>query len=120
VGTADNVDGGGVMEQVTQILIAVFASTGFWAAVTALIQARRDRKTANAEKVRTLEAGVRGLLHEKLIERCQYYINRGSITEGEFRDLEEYIYNPYKGLNGNGTGDAFMERCQELLFEKGE
>lgn len=108
------------MDHITQILIAAFASTGFWAVVNSILQARRDRKTAYSDKIRIIEAGVRGLLHEKLIERCEYFISQGKITEGEYRDLEEYIYKPYKGLNGNGTGDAYMERCQELLFTRGE
>lgn len=104
------------MEHIIQILAVVFASTGFWAFISQILQNRRDKKTAYTDKIRVIEAGVRGLLHEKLIERCEYFIQKGTITEGEFRDLKEYIYDPYKGLNGNGTGDAYMERCQELLF----
>lgn len=104
------------MEHLVQIIAVIFASTGFWAVVNTIIQGRRDKKTAYSQKIQVIEAGVRGLLHEKLIERCEHFIQKGSITEGEFRDLKEYIYDPYKGLNGNGTGDAYIERCQELLF----
>jgi len=105
---------------IVQILIAVFASTGFWAVVNTILQGRRDRKTQYSEKILTLESGVRGLLHEKLIERCEYFLSRGSITEGELRDLDEYIYEPYKGLNGNGTGDAYIQKVRDLLFMRGE
>ena len=105
------------MDHVTQILIAIFASTGFWAAINSIVQGRRERRSESAEKIKTLEAGVRGLLHEKLIERCEYYIQKDCITEGEFRDLEEYIYTPYHLLHGNGTGDAYLERVKELLFK---
>ena len=104
------------MEHIAQIIAVIFASTGFWAVVNTVIQSKRDRKTEYSEKIRYIEAGVRGLLHEKLIERCEYFIQKGTITEGEYRDLEDYIYNPYKGLDGNGTGDMYMSRCQELLF----
>ena len=108
-----------MMDNITQIVIAVFASSGFWAVVNAYLQMKRDKKTASAKKVQALESGVLGLLHETLITKCEYYIQRGSITESEFRDLDEYIYQPYRGLNGNGTGEEYMRRVRELLFQGG-
>ena len=104
------------MDHLTQIIIAVFASSGFWALLNALITSHRDKKTATREKVNVLENGVRGLLHEKLIEKCDYYIQKGEITEAEYRDLDEYIHQPYKALGGNGTGEEYMLRVRELLF----
>lgn len=109
-----------MMEHLVQIIAVIFASTGFWAVVNTVIQGRRDKKTAFSEKIKVIEAGVRGLLHEKLIERSEFFLSRGEMTESEYRDLEEYIYLPYKGLNGNGTGDEYMKRCRELLFQKGD
>lgn len=105
------------MEHITQIVLAVFASTGFWTLLNTILANRRERKTASTEKIATLERGLRGLLHEKLIERCEFFINKGTITESEYRDLDEYIYSPYRDLDGNGTGEEYMRRVQELLFE---
>lgn len=105
-------------EHIVQIVIAVFASSGFWALLNAVITNYQSRKNGESEKVRVLENGVRGLLHEKLIERCQYYLDRGTITEPEYNDLREYIWQPYKGLNGNGTGDEYMRRVRDLLFKE--
>ena len=104
------------MNSITQIILAIFASSGFWALLNGILQSRRDKKTASIQKIQILESGVRGLLHDKLIEKCDYYIQKGGITEGEYRDLDEYIYQPYKALGGNGTGEEYLIRVRELLF----
>lgn len=104
------------MDHLTQIILAVFASSGFWALLNGIITSIQNKRRGESEKVRILESGVRGLLHEKLIERCKYYINEGTITEPEYNDLREYIYEPYKALDGNGTGEEYMRRVRELLF----
>ena len=101
------------MENITQIVVAVFASTGFWAFVTAVWQERQKKKSAE-------RAALLGLLHERLVEQCEAYLDRGYLSEGEYRDLEEYIYNPYKNLGGNGTGEAYMGKVQALICEKKE
>lgn len=105
------------MDHLTQIIIAVFASSGFWALLNAVITNIQNKKRGESEKIKVLESGVRGLLHEKLIERCKFYLSEGTITEPEYNDLKEYIFTPYKGLNGNGTGDEYMRRVKELLFK---
>ena len=99
------------MEHITEIIVAIFASTGFWAFIQALVLKRMDRRSAE-------RAALLGLLHEKLVDQCETYLNKGYISEGQYRDLDEYIYQPYKNLGGNGTGQAYMERVQELIFNR--
>ena len=101
------------MEHITQIVLAVFASTGFWACTQAIILKRMDRRSAE-------RAALLGLLHNELVDKAEMYLNRGYITESEYRDLSEYVFLPYKGLGGNGTGEAYMERVQELIFRQRE
>ena len=72
------------MDHLTQIILAVFASTGFWALVQAIVIKLMDRRSAE-------RAALLGLLHERLVEQCESYLDRGYATEGEIRDLEEYI-----------------------------
>ena len=84
------------MEHLTQIIVAIFASTGFWAFCQFLIQRYFDRKSA-------IKAALLGLLHERLVESCEAFLKRGYLSEGEYRDLNEYIYTPYKNLGGNGN-----------------
>ena len=101
------------MEHITQIVLAIFASTGFWAFVQALVLKRMDRRSAE-------RAALLGLLHERLVDQCEVYLDKGYIAEGQYRDLDEYIYKPYRALGGNGTGQAYMERVRELIFNRKE
>ena len=97
------------MDHLTQIILAVFASTGFWALVQAIVIKLMDRRSAE-------RAALLGLLHERLVEQCESYLDRGYATEGEIRDLEEYIYTPYRNLGGNGTGEQMFDKTRELIF----
>ena len=101
------------MEHLTEIVLAIFASTGFWACVQAVILKHMDRRSAE-------RAALLGLLHEKLVAQCEVYLDKGYISEGQYRDLDEYIYQPYKNLGGNGTGEEYMKRVQALIFERQE
>lgn len=101
------------MEHLTEIVLAIFASTGFWACVQAVILKHMDRRSAE-------RAALLGLLHEKLVAQCEVYLDKGYISEGQYRDLDEYIYQPYKNLGGNGTGEEYMKRVQSLIFERKE
>ena len=101
------------MEHITQIVLAIFASTGFWAFVQALVLKRMDRRSAE-------RAALLGLLHERLVDQCEVYLDKGYISEGQYRDLDEYIYKPYRALGGNGTGQAYMERVRELIYNRKE
>lgn len=98
------------MNNVKEIAVAIFASTGFWAFCQFLVQRYFDRKSA-------VKAALLGLLHERLVEQCEAYLNRGYASEGEIRDLEEYIYTPYRNLGGNGTGESMFEKTRELIFK---
>lgn len=101
------------MEHLTEIILAIFASTGFWACVQAVLLKHMDRRSAE-------RAALLGLLHEKLVAQCEAYLDKGYISEGQYRDLEEYIYRPYRDLGGNGTGEEYVKRVQALIFERKE
>ena len=101
------------MEHITQIVLTIFMSTGFWAFVTAVWQERRTKKSAE-------RAALLGLLHERLVEQCEAFLKRGYVTEGEIRDLEDYIYRPYRNLGGNGTGEQMFDKTRELMFKRGD
>jgi hypothetical protein len=101
------------MEHLTEIILAIFASTGFWACVQAVILKHMDRRSAE-------RAALLGLLHERLVDQCEVYLDKGYISEGQYRDLDEYIYKPYRNLGGNGTGEEYMKRVQELIFKRKE
>lgn len=94
------------MEQIEIIIAAIFASTGFWAFMTSLLSNSSLRK-------KNIDKALKGLLHDKIYENCIHYINRGFVTVDELENLN-YIYEPYRALGGNGTGEALYKEVQSL------
>lgn len=96
------------MEHLIQIVLAVFASTGFWAFVTAVWSEMQRKKSVERR-------ALLGILHEELSTRCEKYINDKKITFDQYDDLRRYIFEPYKELGGNGTAEKLMEEVGRLL-----
>lgn len=55
-----------------------------------------------------LRKGVLALLRYRLFVECERIINAGYITSEELTDLDS-LHDAYKGLKGNGTGDALYK-----------
>lgn len=91
------------LEMFLTVVCAVIASSGFWT----FVQSRRERKDA---KTRMLL----GLGHDRIIFLSMKYIERGWITQDEYMDLIEYLYNPYTEMGGNGTAKRIIEEVQKL------
>lgn len=93
------------------IITAVFASSGFWAFLTAIITNRKKTKSAES---RMLE----GLGHDRICWLGQSYIERGYITQEEYENLHDYLYQPYRELGGNGTAKKIMDEVEKLPMER--
>ena len=89
------------------IFCAIFSSLGFWTFVNNVYQNHREKKSAERK-------ALLGLLHETIVERSAEYMARQGITQQEYNDLHTYIYDPYKELGGNGTGEKLMEEVEKL------
>ena len=74
------------------IFITVFASTGFWAFLTAIIQHTREKNNGESRM-------LRGLAHDRICYLGSCYI-------------------PYKELGGNGTAEKVMNEVEKLEFRK--
>lgn len=94
------------------VLATVFASTGFWALISNIYQSRSKHKTLE-------QRALLGLLHERIYERCEEYIARGSVSREEYETLES-LYKPYADLGGNGTGARLWQEVNRLPIEGGE
>lgn len=88
---------------VITIVGSVLASSGFWA----FIQYKQNKNTAEARM-------LRGLAHDRIMELGQKYIERGWITQDEYENLHDYLYVPYRELNGNGTAERVMKEVDIL------
>lgn len=92
---------------VIPIFCAIFSSVGFWTFVNNIYQDQREKKSAERK-------ALLGLLHEKLVEKVAEYQARQAITQQEYSDLHKYIYDPYKELGGNGTGEKLIKEVDKL------
>lgn len=84
-------------------LLAVFASSGFWAYVIR----RSDKKSATTKL-------LMGIVYDRLNHLGMRYIERGWITRDEYEDYRNYFYEPYKALGGNGVAERIMNEVSGL------
>ena len=92
---------------IISIIAAVFASTGFWAFITAVFNWKHDVQDASSNM-------LMGLGHDRIIYLAECYIERGWITRDEFENIHDYLYKPYRKLKGNGTAEKLMEDVKKL------
>ena len=64
-----------------------------------------------------LKEGMLALLHDRLYQACSFFIEKGYCSL-EDRENLEYLYEPYKALGGNGTGENLYRKCLELPFKQ--
>jgi len=99
-------------ELIVTIIVAMFASTGFWALVNNIYQDKKKPKDTPERRA------LLGLLHENLMDKCRFYIKQGCISVEEYEDLQHYIYEPYRDLGGNGTGERALSEVNKLPLKK--
>ena len=98
---------------ISTIVIAIFASTGFWAFVTVIYQNKTKKDNAEAQM-------LKGIGHDRICCLGESYIKRGYITKEEYENLRDYLYLPYKKLGGNGTAEKIVKDVSNLpIREKG-
>lgn len=85
------------------VLCTLLASSGFWA----LVMKYLDKKSAKTKM-------ILGLGHDRIIYLCGHYIERGSIMQSEYENLNKYLYEPYKEMGGNGTASRLMDEVRKL------
>lgn len=88
---------------IVTIVCSVLASSGFWA----LINSRSESKNAHTK-------ALLGLLHDKIMTRGQEFINAGEISMDDYNDFFKYFYDPYRALDGNGTGERMANEIRKL------
>ena len=85
------------------ILLTLLASSGFWAFVIAYL----EKKSAKTKM-------ILGLGHDRIIYLAMKYVSKGQITQGEYENLNKYLYEPYKKMGGNGTAERWMAEVNKL------
>lgn len=85
------------------IVITLLASTGFWT----FIMKRMDKKDVRTQM-------LIGLGHDRIIFLGKEYIKRGYITADEYENLNQYLYEPYSRMGGNGSAKRIMQEIDRL------
>lgn len=98
---------------IVSIVGAVFASTGFWAFLTNIIQSKKTKDSAEG-------AMLKGLGYDRICYLGESYIQRGYITKDDYENLHDYLYLPYKKLGGNGTAEKIMKEVERLPLKDKE
>lgn len=94
----------------TEIILAIFGSTGLWTLVNNVVQRMQGHKSAERK-------ALLALLHDRLYLLCQSYIEQGSISLDELENID-YLYSPYRALGGNGTCEKLYEKVLSLPIER--
>ena len=95
-------------EYIVTIIVAVFASNGFWN----YLQNRNSKKDVK-------HRAIFALLHDKLFYLCDRYIKDGWIDVDDFDNIT-CLYEPYIEMGGNGTVHALYEKVKKLPHTKKE
>ena len=99
------------MEPWVQIVITIFssvlASSGLWA----YLSKRMESKDVKTEM-------LIGLAHDSIMYLGMSYIERGYITQDEYENLKEYLFEPYEKLGGNGSAKKIMQEVDKLPIHK--
>ena len=96
-----------LLEMIVTIICSVLASSGFWAYV---------QKKNEAKDVKTKV--LIGLGHDRIVFLGMKYIERGWITQDEYENLYDYLYQPYEQLGGNGSAKRIMDEIKKLEIRK--
>lgn len=101
-------------------IISVCTSTAVFI-IQSTIRERKQRKDIVAEMERRqdeqmelIKDGVKALLHDKILQKCESCIAAGKATTEEIEEIE-YLNAPYRALGGNGTVKAALHKVHELL-----
>lgn len=59
-----------------------------------------------------------GVVHDRIIHLCMVYVTRGYITQDEYENLNDYLYQPYEKMGGNGSAKRVMEEVINLPIKR--
>ena len=64
-------------------------------------------------QIMALRNGIKALLHDLIIQKCEYHIRNNRINADDLEELE-YLNKPYKALGGNGTVEVMLRTVHKL------
>lgn len=104
---------------VITLLVGVFGSTGFWT----YYSKKQEKNSETYKKIDEIEQYVNdyidkmkntmlGVTYVNIVRTCEYWIERGWVEQDDLRDIERYLFDPYREWGGNGTAERlFTQAC---------
>lgn len=96
------------------VVFAILASSGFWAFITVIVQKHLENKYSVSSREGVEREMLIGLAHDRILSLGMKYIQRGYITRDEYENINQYLYEPYSKLGGNGSAKKIMEELNKL------
>lgn len=96
-----------VQQIAVPLAVAVLTSSGLWA----LVSKRADKNDVERKM-------LVGLAHDRIIHLGMVYVTRGYITQDEYENLNDYLYQPYEKMGGNGSAKRVMEEVRKLPIKR--
>lgn len=128
-------------EIIVAVIVAIFASTGFWSFLSSRFQ-RKDKEKDTTDDLQKKDTEIegeveylrkaiqvlqelnthqsemlRGIGHDRIIFLGEHYLRQKYITPEEYENLHDYLYIPYRTLGGNGTAEKIMNEVMKLPSE---
>ena len=96
-----------VQQIAVPLAVAMLTSSGLWA----LVSKRADKNDAERKM-------LVGLAHDRITHLGMAYLTRGYITQDEYENLNDYLYQPYEKMGGNGSAKRVMEEVRKLPIKR--
>ena len=96
-----------VQQIAVPLAVAVLTSSGLWA----LVSKRADKNDAERKM-------LVGLAHDRITHLGMAYLTRGYITQDEYENLNDYLYQPYEKMGGNGSAKRIMDEVRKLPIKR--
>ena len=90
----------------------IVGSQGLWTFIQTVWLNKHRKKTAENKL-------LLGLAFETIIYTAQKYIDKGEIEADEYKELNHYLFEPYKEMGGNGTAARMIAEVEKLPIKKG-
>lgn len=100
----------------TQIILAIFGSTGFFSVISLIINlivSRHDRRKNDQTAQKALLVAI---AHDRIMFLCKGPLRRGSITAEELENINT-IGTAYLEAGGNHLAKRYLEDVQKLPLE---
>ena len=103
------------------LLVGIFGSTGFWSWKVS----KNEKNSQVYKRIEEIEGNVNvhmasvekafmGLTYINIVKTCEYWLERGWVAPDDVRDLQRYLYDPYRENHGNGTAERLFNAVLEL------